>query len=100
MQDRLAEILANDEHAVGLKGALAEQKAKALKLLTEAPPVSPTLPPTPPDPVRPGIRVVREGVKSDLSAADAINSLDEIRAEIAKDSDCRLSISWKITRKD
>ena len=100
MQDRLAEILANDEHAVGLKGALAEQKAKALKLLTEAPPVSPPVPPTPPDPVRPGTRVVREGVKSDLSAADAINSLDEIRAEIAKDSDCRLSISWKITRKD
>ena len=30
MQDRLAEILANDEHAVGLKGALAEQKAKAM----------------------------------------------------------------------
>jgi hypothetical protein len=100
MQDRLAEILANDEHAVGLKGALAEQKAKALKLLTEAPPVSQPVPPTPPDPVRPGIRIVREGVKSDLSAADAINSLDEIRAEIAKDNDCRLSISWKITRKD
>jgi len=42
---------------------------------------------------------VREVAKSDLALADAINSLDEIRAELARDADYRLSISWKITRK-
>lgn len=103
MRDRLAEILASDEHAVGLKAALAEQKNKALKLLTEvppvAPPVVPPVSPTPPEPPKPGVRVVREGAKNDLTVPDAINSLDEIRTELAKDSDYRLSISWKITRK-
>jgi hypothetical protein len=42
---------------------------------------------------------VREVAKSDLAIADAINSLDEIRAELAKDADYRLSISWKITKR-
>lgn len=96
MQDRLAEILANDEHAVGLKAALAEQKNKALKLLTEPPSPVPHIAPEPP---KPGVRVVREGVKSDLAVADAISSFDEIRTELAKDDDYRLSISWKIIRK-
>jgi hypothetical protein len=102
MRDRLAEILASDEHAVGLKAALAEQKNKALKLLTEVPPPPPEPPrepPNQPEPPKPGVRVVREGVKNDLTVSDAINSLDEIRTELAKDDDYRLSISWKITRK-
>lgn len=102
MRDRLAEILASDEHAVGLKAALAEQKNKALKLLTEVPPPPPEPPrepPNQPEPPKPGVQVVREGVKNDLAVSDAINSLDEIRTELAKDSDYRLSISWKITRK-
>lgn len=99
MRDRLAEILASDEHAVGLKAALAEQKNKALKLLTEVPPVPPPVPPTPPEPPKPGVRVVREGMKNDLAVADAINSLDGIRTELEKDDDYRLSISWKITKK-
>ena len=104
MRERLAEILASDEHAIGLKAALAEQKNKALKLLTEAPPpppppVVPPPPPIPPAPSTPGVRVVREVTKSDLAIADAINSLDEIRVELARDADYRLSISWKITRK-
>ena len=102
MRERLAEILASDEHAIGLKAALAEQKNKALKLLTEAPPTPPVAPPAPPitpEPPKPGVRVIREGAKSDLAVSDAINSLDEIRTELAKDEDYRLSISWKITRK-
>ncbi len=105
MQERLTEILANDEHAVGLKGAIAEQKAKALKLLTDAPPPPPPSPqpPQPPAPPPPGIKVVREGMKSDLGVKDAMSSLDEIRDELsaseARDGDYRLSISWKITRK-
>lgn len=102
MRDRLAEILASDEHAIGLKAALAEQKNKALKLLTELPPVVPPVTPPvtpPPETPKPGVRVVREGAKSDLAVTEAIKSLDEIRAELAKDNDYRLSISWTITRK-
>lgn len=102
MRERLAEILASDEHAIGLKAALAEQKNKALKLLTEAPPappVVPPVPPIPPAPPPPGVRVVREVTKSDLGVSDAMSSLEEIRTELAKDDDYRLSISWKITRK-
>jgi hypothetical protein len=95
MRQRLAEILASDEHAIGLQAALAEQKNKALKLLTDAPPE----PGVVPEPPKPGVRVIREGAKSDLAVSDAINSLDEIRAELARDEDYRLSISWKITRK-
>lgn len=101
MQDRLTEILVSDEHAIGLKGALAEQKSKALKLLTEAAPVSP--PPTnvapPAEPPKPGTLVVSEDSRSDLSTSEALNSLEEIRTELTKDHDYRLSISWKITRK-
>jgi hypothetical protein len=93
MRERLAEILASDEHAIGMKAALAEQKNKALKLLTDAPPRPE------PEPPKPGTRVIREEVKKDLAVSDAINSLDEIRAELVKDADYRLSISWKITKK-
>jgi hypothetical protein len=64
-----------------------------LKLLTDAPPRPE------PEAQKPGVRVIREGAKKDLAVPDAINSLDEIRAELAKDEAYRLSISWKITRK-
>ncbi len=43
--NRIAEILAADEHAIGLKPALDEQQGKALKLLTDVP-----VPPPPPPP--------------------------------------------------
>jgi hypothetical protein len=102
MRDRLAEILASDEHAIGLKAALAEQKNKALKLLTEVPPPPPEpppRPPRPPEPPKPGVLVVQEGIKDDLAVSEAISSLDTIRTELEKDSDYRLSISWKITKK-
>lgn len=103
MRDRLAEILASDEHAIGLKAALVEQKNKALKLLTEDPPVPPPepppRPPRRPEPPKPGVLVVQEGIKDDLAVSDAINSLDTIRTELEKDNDYRLSISWKITKK-
>ncbi len=101
MRERIAEILATDEHAIGLKAALAEQKAKALKLLTEAPPPPgqpPGQPPGPPAPLRPGVKIVREGSNTDLAVADAVRSLDEIRTELARDAAYRLSLSWKITK--
>lgn len=100
MRERLKEILATDEHAIGLRSALAEQKAKALKLLTEVPP--PPAPPSPPPVVEPpvaGVRIVKEGTRADLSVGDALRSLEEIREELSHDADYRLSISWKITRK-
>jgi hypothetical protein len=101
MHDRLIEILKSDEQAIGLNAALAEQKGKALKLLTEAPPTPPPTPPVvpPPEPPKPGVRVVQQGVKDDLPVSAALASLEEIRTELAKDTDYRLTISWKITRK-
>jgi hypothetical protein len=97
----LIEILKSDEQAIGLNAALAEQKGKALKLLTEAPPTPPPTPPVvpPPEPPKPGVRVVQQGVKDDLPVSAALASLEEIRTELAKDTDYRLTISWKITRK-
>lgn len=97
MRDRLVEILATDEHAIGLRAALAEQKNKALKLLTEAPPAPPSGPP--PEPASTGERIVREAARTNLDSAEAIRTLDEIRMELAKGDDYRLSLTWKITRK-
>lgn len=101
MHDRLIEILKSDEQAIGLNAALAEQKGKALKLLTEAPPVPPPIPPVapPPEPPKPGVRLVQQGAKDDLPVSAALASLEEIRTELGKDTDYRLTISWKITRK-
>lgn len=100
MRDRIAEILGADEHAIGLKSALAEQKVKALRLLTETPPP----PPPPPGPDRPetpppGIKIVRQMSRSDLSRSDAVKTLDEIRSELATDEEYRLTVSWTITKK-
>ena len=99
MRERIIEVLGTDEHAIALKPALAEQKAKALKLLTEAPPQPPPPPPPlpPPTPI-PGVKVVWQAEKNDLSPKDARETLDKIAADIEQDADYRLSISWKITK--
>jgi hypothetical protein len=60
---KVSETLAADEHAIGLKAALDDQRIKAVRLLTVAPPpscapyrgpVTPPLPPIGPTPVPPG----------------------------------------------
>ncbi len=93
MGQRIAEILAADEHAIALKPALVEQKAKALRLLTKAP----ILPPPPPPPP-PGIKIIQKSEKIDLPPAEAKAALQKIAAEVEQDKDYRLSITWKITK--
>jgi hypothetical protein len=92
IMNRIAEILAADEHAIGLKPALDEQQGKALKLLTDVPP-----PPPPPPP--PGEVVVKQSEAKDLDPAKARSVLTEIGEELNKGDDLRLSINWKIVRK-
>ena len=60
IMNRIAEILAADEHAIGLKAALNEQQGKALKLLTDVPP------PPPPPPPSPDEVVVKQSEEKDL----------------------------------
>ena len=48
----------------------------------------------------PGVKIVHEGSKTDLAVADADRSLDEIRMELARDAAYRLSLSWKITKRE
>ncbi len=98
----IAEILAADEHAIGLKPALDEQQGKALKLLTDVPvPASPSPPPapTPLPPSEPDEVVVRQSEEKDLNPAKARSVLTEIGEELNKGDDLRLSINWKIVRK-
>lgn len=98
MRRRLTEILATDEHAIALQPALSEQKAKALRLLTDVPRPPPPPPPPPPEPPKPGIKVVREASRDDLVPLEAKKTLESIAAEIEQDPGYRLSITWKITK--
>ena len=90
--NRIAEVLAADEHAIGLKPALDEQEGKALKLLTD-------LPVPPPPPHAPGEIVVKQFEAKDLDPERARVVLTEIGEELNKGDDLRLSINWKIFRK-
>ena len=92
--DRIAEVLAADEHAIGLKPALDEQQGKALKLLTDLP-----VPPPPPPPPAPGELVVKQFEAKDLDPERARAVLTQIGEELNKGDDLRLSINWKIFRK-
>ncbi len=98
MSQRIAEILASDEHVIALKPAFLEQKNKALKLLTvnsASPPVTTSSSPTPQ-----GVKIIHKSEKIDLSPAEAKQTLDDIAAEIGQHQDYRLSITWKITKRE
>jgi len=97
IMNRIAEILAADEHAIGLKPALDEQQGKALKLLTDIPPPPPPPPPSPPP--SPDEVVVRQSEEKDLNPGRARSVLTEIGEELNKGDDLRLTINWKIVRK-
>jgi hypothetical protein len=68
-------------------------------LLTEAQ-TTPAVTRLPPEnPLTSGIPVVKRVTKADLPVSEALASLEEIRTELAKDKDYRLTISWTITKK-
>jgi hypothetical protein len=111
---KVSETLAADEHAIGLKAALDDQRIKAVRLLTVAPPPSPTppgpspvtppLPPIGPTPVPPGTPVpkppviVQESAAADLESTQALALLDDLHAKLDNDTDLRLSISWRLEK--
>jgi hypothetical protein len=118
---KVSETLAADEHAIGLKAALDDQRSKAVRLLTVAPPPPPpppppsqppvpptTQPPAPPAPPLPPTEpadkgakpavVVQESTAADLASAQALALLDDLHAKLDGDADLRLSISWRLEK--
>ena len=109
---KVCETLAADEHAIGLKASLDDQRIKAVRLLTVAPPPSPTppgpvtppLPPTAPTPVpagRPAPKppvIVQESAAADLESVQARALLNDLHAKLDSDTDLRLSISWRLEK--
>lgn len=107
---KVCETLAADEHAIGLKAALDDQRIKAVRLLTVAPPpappatATPPLPPQTPTAVAPGRPVpkppviVQESAATDLESAQALALLDDLHATLDRDTDLRLSISWRLEK--
>ena len=110
---KVSETLAADEHAIGLKAALDDQRIKAVRLLTVAPPpavpptagpTTPPLPPTAPTPVPPGRPapkppvIVQESAAADLESTQALALLDDLHAKLDNDTDLRLSISWRLEK--
>jgi hypothetical protein len=115
---KVGEAVAADEHAIGLKAALDDQRGKAVRLLTAAPPppstpapgptpggpVSPPLPPAGQAPTTPGGAaprppvVVQESAAADLASAQALALLDDLHAKLDSDTELRLSISWRLEK--
>ena len=91
---------------------LSHQSLEAVRLLTVAPPPSPTppapvtpsLPPTAPTPVpagRPAPKppvIVQESAAADLESVQARALLDDLHAKLDSDTDLRLSISWRLEK--
>ncbi|HJW55338.1 MAG TPA: phage resistance protein [Burkholderiaceae bacterium] len=119
---KVSEVLAADEHVMGLKGTLDDQRSRAVRLLTAAPPPAPTplspisptaptgqatppLPPTGTAPVPQGdvapipSVVVQESAAADLESAQALELLDDLHAKLDSDTDLRLSISWRLEKR-
>jgi hypothetical protein len=115
---KVGEALAADEHAIGLKATLDDQRGKAVRLLTAAPPPSPPpappapptgpltppLPPAGPVPVPPGGAapkppvIVQESAAADLESTQALALLDDLHAKLDSDTELRLSISWRLEK--
>jgi hypothetical protein len=110
---KVCETLAADEHAIGLKAALDDQRIKAVRLLTVAPPPSPTPPGPPGDataatdradagaawpPVPKPPVIVQESAAADLESTQALALLDDLHAKLDNDTDLRLSISWRLEK--
>jgi hypothetical protein len=114
---KVSETLAADEHAIGLKAALDDQRSKAVRLLTVAPPPPPPppppvasapQPPAPPSPPLPPAEpsdkganpavVIQESTAADLASAQALALLDDLHAKLDGDADLRLSISWRLEK--
>ncbi len=95
IRGQLAEALTVDEHVTALRPALDQARAKALRLLAEAPPPVPPPPPPPGD----GIEEVAAEAHSDLPATEALAVLAELERRLEAEPDGHLSIQWRLTRR-
>lgn len=115
---RLAEVLSSDEHVVGLKSRLEELQRDAMLLLaapapapaptpdsgtnttvTPVPAPGPAPVTIPPVPVAQAPEVVAEKQQVQLTGADAVAALDDLKARITRERDLELTISWRLQRK-
>ncbi|SEA51083.1 phage resistance protein [Nitrosospira multiformis] len=114
---RLAEVLNSDEHVIALKGGLDELQRDAIRLLavvapapaptpvpvpapTPGPPAPAPAPVTiPPLPANLAPQIVDEKQQLQLSGADAVAALEELKARVTSERDLELTLSWRLQRK-
>ncbi len=107
IRDTVCEALQADEYAVALASTLRDAQGRAVRLLAEAakskkppkPEPDPDLRPGPGPtiaPPQPGIRLISEGSRDDLTADKAEPVLAQIQKDLKAKPSRRLSISWRI----
>lgn len=114
---RLAEVLTSDEHVLALKGRLEELHRDAMALLAAAAPApAPAAVPAPvpgmpvpaqapapvtipPVPANLAPEVVAEKQQLNLTAAEAVAALEELKARVTSERDLELTLSWRLQRK-
>jgi len=112
---RLAEVLTSDEHVLALKGRLDELHRDAMALLAAAAPApAPAVVPAPvpgvpvpapvpvtipPVPANLAPEVVDEKQQLNLTAAEAVAALEELKARVTSERDLELTLSWRLQRK-
>jgi hypothetical protein len=112
---RLAEVLTSDEHVLALKGRLDELHRDAMALLAAAAPApAPAAVPAPvpgvpvpapapvmipPVPANLAPEVVAEKQQLNLTAAEAVAALEELKARVTSERDLELTLSWRLQRK-
>jgi len=97
LADQIADALSADEHAVPLLPVLKEAQAKAVRLLTTAalphPLVVTKVPHSPP---KKGAKSVRSGERVELTLAEAVEALEQLKAEQAAGGTVTVSLAWSI----
>lgn len=107
LRARIAEALEADEHAVALEPVLRDVQTRASRLLAEAAPPAGPSPrpdpepdaPPPPPPPPPGEELVEERQMAALDAAQAGALLDELHARVNRTPGAKLTLGWRLTRR-
>lgn len=89
------QALAADEHVTTLAPALKGAHARAVRLLTKAPPPSPPPPPPPPPP---GPEVVDQGETRDLTLPAAQEMLGKLGRRVKEGQSVRINVGWVIKK--
>jgi hypothetical protein len=102
----LAEVrqaISSDEHVIALAPALTGAQARAVRLLTAAPPVPPVIPPIMPPakppvtpPITAGKQIVDQGTNPNLTTAAAKELLVNLDKRVKAGQAAKVSITWVI----